>query len=42
MFKKVGNITKSEIDEGSKYCFWRFGVPAKSYDLKSNILTFKM
>ena len=42
LFKKVGNITKSEIDEGSKYCFWRFGTPAKSYDLKSNILTFKM
>ena len=42
MLKKVGNITKSEIDEGSKYCFWRFGVPAKSYSLKSNILTFKM
>ena len=39
MLKKVGNITKSEIDEGTKYCYWRFGVPAKSYDLKSNILT---
>ena len=42
MYKKVGNITKSEVDEATKYCYSRFGVPAKSYSLKSNILTFKM
>ena len=42
MFKKVGNITKSELDEGNKYCFWRFGVPAKSYKLIDNNLTFTM
>lgn len=42
MFKKVGNITKSEIDEGTKYCYWRFGVPAKSYKLQSNTLVFSM
>lgn len=42
MFKKVGNITKSEIDEGTKYCYWRFGIPAKSYKLDKQNLTFIM
>ena len=42
MFKKVGNITKSEIDERTKYCYWRFGIPAKSYKLDKQNLTFTM